>query len=147
MLEDQKKKEEEQKEREKKMLEKIEILETIVIANNKDLELLQTSYKKFNLDNEVENFLNNNIEETEKINNKLINLEIKEGYTIVSRKQDNYVDVTNLCKANNKLFGDWKRLSKTINFLSCLSGTMGIPIDHLIKYDNNNNTIINNQTT
>ena len=153
-LDEEKRKKDEEKKEEKevvnklleeitKMREKIEILETMVVSNNKDVKEL---YKKINLDNEVEKFMNNNIEEKEEINNKLIDLEIKEGYKIVSREQDNYVDVTNLCKANSKLFGDWKRLSKTINFLSCLSETMGIPIDHLIKYDNNNNTIINNHT-
>jgi len=137
MREEQKKKEEEQTEREKKMLEKIEMLETMVIANNKNFELLQKSYEKFNRDNEFENFLNNNIEETEKIDNKLISLEIKEGYTIVSREQDNYVDVTNLCKAGNKEFKLWFINNKTKEFIKELSDTMGIPIDDLIKYDIN----------
>ena len=48
------------------MREKIEILETMVVSNNKDVKEL---YKKINEDNEVEKFMNNNIEEKEEINN------------------------------------------------------------------------------
>ena len=76
-LDEEKRKKDEEKKEEKevvnklleeirKMREKIEILETMVVSNNKDVKEL---YKKINEDNEVEKFMNNNIEEKEEINN------------------------------------------------------------------------------
>ena len=38
-----------------------------------------------------------------------------------------------MCKADNRLFADYKRLNVTKDFLDELSRSMGIPIDLLIK--------------
>lgn len=43
-----------------------------------------------------------------------------------------YVNVTQMCKACNKLWADYTRLDSTKEFLEKFSGLMGIPIDLLI---------------
>jgi len=43
-----------------------------------------------------------------------------------------YVNVTQMCKANGKLFADYKRLTSTKAYLEELSNSMGIPIDSMI---------------
>lgn len=47
--------------------------------------------------------------------------------------QDGYFNATAMCKANNKLFADYYRLSSTSEFLGALSADMGIPISKLVR--------------
>lgn len=54
------------------------------------------------------------------------------NYTLIYRKKDGFVDVTNLCKAGGKQYFDWNRLGKTKEFLKVLSFEMGIPVSNLI---------------
>ena len=54
-------------------------------------------------------------------------------YALVFRKEDGYIDVTNLCKAGRKEFKSWNRLEKTQAFLNVLSGSVGIHTDILIQ--------------
>jgi len=54
-------------------------------------------------------------------------------YTIVYRKEDGYVDVTNLCKAGGKLFKNWNGLEKTQAFIKVLSCVAGIPATQLLS--------------
>jgi hypothetical protein len=53
--------------------------------------------------------------------------------TIMQRPEDGYMNATAMCKATDKLFADYNRLSTTTAFLSALSSDMGIPISELIQ--------------
>jgi len=64
---------------------------------------------------------------------KLKPLDVGDGYQIENRESDGYINVTNLCKAGGKLFGNWRQLNKTFDFLTVLSTSIGIPIDLLIQ--------------
>jgi hypothetical protein len=52
---------------------------------------------------------------------------------IPTRYIDNYVNLTEMCRAGNKKFNHWKSLEKTKEFLDELSRSAGIPADLLIK--------------
>jgi len=54
-------------------------------------------------------------------------------YTLIYRKEDGYVDVTNLCKAGEKKFNHWNSLEKTQAFIKVLSFETGIPASKLIE--------------
>ena len=54
-------------------------------------------------------------------------------YSLLYRKEDGYIDVTNLCKAGNKEFKHWNSLEKTQPFLKVLSSEVGISTSLLIK--------------
>ena len=58
---------------------------------------------------------------------------------ITTRKVDNYINLTALCKAGNKDFKHWKENKKTKGFLQVLSSSVGIPSDDLIKYETGSN--------
>ena len=60
-------------------------------------------------------------------------LEVGKGYTIEHREEDGYINVTNLCKAGDKLFKNWKKTQKTKAFLQVLSRSVLIGTDLLIK--------------
>ena len=53
--------------------------------------------------------------------------------TISTRNTDNYVNVTELCKAGGKKYNDWYRLQRSEQFLTELSRSAGIPADLLIQ--------------
>jgi len=82
---------------------------------------------------EEENEENEENQEEQKkvINNKILKLNNKE---IITRKEDGYINLNQICKAGGKDFFDWKKLHKTQDFLSVLSASTGIPGDDLIKY-------------
>ena len=52
--------------------------------------------------------------------------------TITSRKDDGYINATELCKAGNKKFNDWSRLDTTKDLIIILSSDAGIPASLLI---------------
>jgi hypothetical protein len=52
---------------------------------------------------------------------------------IPTRYIDNYVNLTEMCRAANKMISHWKALEKTKEFLEELSRSTGIPVDHLIQ--------------
>ena len=54
-------------------------------------------------------------------------------YALVFRKEDGYIDVTNLCKAGGKEFKHWNSLEKTKAFLRILSSEVGITTSKLIE--------------
>jgi hypothetical protein len=54
-------------------------------------------------------------------------------YALVFRKEDGYIDVTNLCKAAGKEFKHWNSLEKTKAFLRILSSGVGITTSKLIE--------------
>jgi hypothetical protein len=62
-------------------------------------------------------------------------LEVCDGYIIENREEDNYINVTNLCKAGKKQFKHWKELERTKAFLQVLSSSVVIPTVELIKYN------------
>ena len=64
---------------------------------------------------------------------ELLPLSLGEGYVIEHREEDNYINVTNLCKAGGKKFNDWNRLQRTKAFLLALSTATGIPAADLIN--------------
>ena len=55
------------------------------------------------------------------------------GITVISRKEDNYINATQLCKAGDKLFNNWRRNQKTEGFLTELSTSTRIRVDMLIQ--------------
>ena len=65
---------------------------------------------------------------------QLPKLEVGKGYNIEHREEDGYINVTNLCKAGDKLFKNWKKTQKTKAFLQVLSSSVPIRTDELIKY-------------
>jgi len=44
-----------------------------------------------------------------------------------------WVSLTDMAKASGKLLGNWTQLKSTIEFLTEFSGSIGIPIDQIIK--------------
>jgi len=64
---------------------------------------------------------------------------ILSGITIISRKDDGYIDLNALCKAGNKELSEWKRNKKTDTFLQVLSSTLGIPRVDLLKQTSGSN--------
>lgn len=48
--------------------------------------------------------------------------------TIISQRQDGYIDGTAMCQANNRRFNEYFRLASTQEFLSALSEEYGLPI-------------------
>ena len=58
---------------------------------------------------------------------------------ITTRKVDDYINLTALCKAGNKDFKHWKENKKTKGFLHVLSSSVGIPTDGLLKYETSSN--------
>lgn len=55
------------------------------------------------------------------------------GIIVVSRKEDNYINATQLCKAGGKEFFKWNENKKSEEFLIELSGSIRIRIDLLIQ--------------
>lgn len=55
------------------------------------------------------------------------------GITIISRKEDNYINATQLCQAGEKYFKNWVRNSKTALFLNELSRSAQIRANLLIR--------------
>jgi hypothetical protein len=62
-------------------------------------------------------------------------LNVGDGYIIENREEDNYINVTNLCKAGGKEFKAWNRLERTKAFLQVLSSSVLIHTVELIKYN------------
>jgi hypothetical protein len=71
-----------------------------------------------------------NVQVEAKVNEKPL---ILNEIVIPTRYIDNYVNLTEMCRAGGKKFNDWRRLEKTKEFLDTLSTSAGIPADLLIK--------------
>jgi hypothetical protein len=56
-----------------------------------------------------------------------------QGAVIQQRLNDGYINATAMCKASGKLLADYTRLQTTRDFLVELAGSMGIPIDRLVR--------------
>ena len=56
-----------------------------------------------------------------------------QGAVIQQRLNDGYINATAMCKAASRLLADYTRLRSTQEFLAELSGSMGIPIDLLVR--------------
>ena len=54
------------------------------------------------------------------------------GKAITQRDTDNYVNATEMCKANGKLFAHWMENKDSKRYLEATSVSIGIPIDKLI---------------
>lgn len=63
-----------------------------------------------------------------------------ELFTILQRKEDGFINATQLCKAGNKQFKHWNELNSTKNLIDELSKEINIPIKNLldIKKGGNN---------
>ena len=70
-------------------------------------------------------------------------LEVGKGYSIEHRDEDGYINVTNLCKAGDKLFKNWKKTQKTKAFLRVLSSVVLIGTTELIKLGTGSKNIKN----
>lgn len=55
-----------------------------------------------------------------------------DGSLIPQRMQDGYVNATAMCQSVNKLFGHYRALRSTQDFLDALSADIGIPISDLV---------------
>jgi len=55
------------------------------------------------------------------------------GFVIIRRASDGYINATQLCKAGGKQFNDWYRNERSIAFLNAFSTSAGIPVDLLIN--------------
>lgn len=95
-------------------------------AVEKERDKLQKDFDKINSTNKiiVRNFDNSLV-----LNN----------ITIISRSEDGYINVTQLCKAGGKEFKHWKENKNTEAFLHALSSSVGIPTDTLISYESGSN--------
>ena len=63
-------------------------------------------------------------------------LKMENGCVInIEQRSDGYINATKLCKAGNKLFGDYNRLKTTNEFINDLSLDMGIPISKIIEHE------------
>ena len=51
----------------------------------------------------------------------------------IRQRYDGYLSATDMCQANNKRFGDYKRLKNTKEFFNALSRSVGIPTDLIIQ--------------
>jgi hypothetical protein len=118
--------------------------------NNK-IEIL--TQENIHLKNEIKNYKNiienisvKNIvfkKDTDKIKNKEVSeelvkkeiqcLKLTDNHQLEYRKEDGFINVTNLFKAGNKYFKIWNKNNKTKEFLDTLSSTTKIISDNLIK--------------
>ena len=60
----------------------------------------------------------------------------------INQRSDGYLNASQMCIANGKLFSDWNRGKSTKAYVACLSEAMGIPIADLIVVQNGNQTWI-----
>jgi hypothetical protein len=51
----------------------------------------------------------------------------------IRQRSDGYLSATDMCQANDKRFGDYKRLKNTKEFYNALSRSVGIPPDLIIQ--------------
>jgi hypothetical protein len=108
----------------------------------KNIEILDNNHNNFKIDIK---FNNNQNDKIKTINNNPDNtsethsLKLKDKYQLEYRKEDSYINITNLCKAGGKKFNDWNRLDKTNRFLEVLSVTTGIPTVNLLKKEQGKN--------
>jgi len=59
-------------------------------------------------------------------------LETEAGVVEVGQRSDGYINVTNLCQAKGKLFGNWRQLDGSQEYLEALSLDIGIPVPKLL---------------
>jgi hypothetical protein len=65
---------------------------------------------------------------------------VMNGLTIQARDSDCYINATMLCKAGNKNFFDWYRLSSTKSLLDIISQDVGIPVIDLVDSKKGNSS-------
>ena len=81
-------------------------------------------------------YISNNILDSQKNNTEIILCKLSfdnKNFVHIPVQKDGMVNATSLCKAGNKLFGDYKRNKQTDEYLHALSAVMGIPITALIN--------------
>jgi hypothetical protein len=136
---------------EKKYKEREEIYEKQIKEQKNQIQELQNkleniavkainkyTYEEPTIDIFEEDIDQNDTKENEEY--KLLPLTVGENYVIENREEDNYVNVTNLCKAGDKKFNDWKRIDRTKVFLKTLSMQTGIPASALISIEQTSST-------
>ncbi len=60
---------------------------------------------------------------------------IIEGYAVICRQSDGYVNASALCKAGGKLLPHWSENKKSKDFISELSLAIGIPMARLVVFE------------
>lgn len=65
---------------------------------------------------------------------------ILNGTTVLAREGDNYINATQLCQAGGKLFGHWKALDSTKEFMTSISRRKNIPEVELLDVKRGNST-------
>lgn len=88
---------------------------------------------------EIVNFKNLNL------NNNKLKIPVHEkvlvlnDVSIIARKNDGYINLTQLCRAGNKEYFHWKENKKTEKFLDVLSNSLNISKNELIKFETSSN--------
>ena len=93
----------------------------------------RSTFELLNLKDEIVIFPMILKEKSKKIIAKEVQPLVINDYSLVYRKEDGYVDVTNLCKAGGKKYNHWNSLEKTQDFIKVVSMSVGIPTDLLIQ--------------
>jgi hypothetical protein len=100
------------------------------ISKKLGIKLVKSSCTKKDIINKINEFLDNKEKAEKEKNNKELEEKIKEnfnnkkyelelnGFTVLARKEDGFINGTSLCKAGGKEFKHWKSLESTKELLS-----------------------------
>ena len=106
--------------------------EEAILYQNTLVDMVKRNYYEYNSVIEIEQETESP-EESHEEPYELVPLELENGYIIEHREEDGYINITDLCKAGGKQFGDWNRLDRTKAFIKALSTATGIPFAVLIQ--------------
>jgi hypothetical protein len=132
------------KDQNKKIINEINKINNTTI-NNQLLNLISDKDKK------IEELVNNtNIIVTNKVNENKPNIKIDNdnkslvlnNIVILSRKEDNYINATQLCKAGNKKFSHWISLDTTKELINELTNDICIKTSQINNISNSSNYFI-----
>jgi hypothetical protein len=110
-------------------------LEDTVKSYERQIELLQNNPQNFifEYNSETDSESESEKEQIKEYKQQERSPLVLNDIVVSTRSSDNFVDLTELCKAGNKNLNHWKSLDKTIEFLNELSATTGIPVVELVK--------------
>jgi hypothetical protein len=110
-------------------------LEDTVKSYERQIELLQNNPQNFILEynSETDSESESEKERSQEYKQQERSPLVLNDIVVSTRSSDNFVDLSELCKAGNKNLKHWKSLDKTTEFLNELSATVGIPTVELVK--------------
>ena len=77
-------------------------------------------------------------EDIEQTVTKYQSSELKLSGIVVTAREDGFINATQLCKAGNKKFNNWKQLDSTLRLIQALESDTGIPASQLIDVHKGN---------